>query len=102
MCVVWISHSSHENGISVIAITSTKSNLCLLIDVEMLLGLNVIMPLLEAVFFFNQICATTRCVYVWFYCSGQDLWWGCISDILWQTNHQLGLGSSKANQSVRH
>ncbi len=52
MCAVWISHSSHENGISVVAITSAKSNLCLLIDVEMLLGLNVIMPLLEAVFFF--------------------------------------------------
>jgi hypothetical protein len=29
-------------------IASTKSNLCLLIDVEMLLGLNVIMPLLHA------------------------------------------------------
>ncbi len=29
-------------------IASTKFNLCVLIDVEMLLGLNVIMPLLEA------------------------------------------------------
>jgi len=29
-------------------IASTESNLCLLIDVEMLLGLNVIMPLLHA------------------------------------------------------
>jgi hypothetical protein len=30
-------------------IASTKSNLCLLIDVKMLLGLNAIMPLLEVV-----------------------------------------------------
>jgi hypothetical protein len=29
-------------------ITSAKSNLCLLTNVEMLLGLNVVMPLLEA------------------------------------------------------
>jgi hypothetical protein len=29
-------------------IASTKFNLCVLIDVEMLLGLNAIMPLLEA------------------------------------------------------
>jgi hypothetical protein len=35
-------------ALDVAIITSTKSNLCLLTDVEMLLGLNVVMPLLEA------------------------------------------------------
>ncbi len=35
-------------ALDVATITSTKSNLCLLTNVEMLLGLNVVMPLLEA------------------------------------------------------
>jgi hypothetical protein len=36
-------------ALNAVIITFAKSNLCLLIDVEMLLGLNVVMPLLEVV-----------------------------------------------------
>ncbi len=45
-------------------ITSTKSNLCLLINVQMLLRLNAIMPLLEVVHSlikFSQLCDVFVC-----------------------------------------
>jgi hypothetical protein len=37
-----------KTALDAATITSTKSNLCLLINVELLLRLNVVMPLLEA------------------------------------------------------
>jgi hypothetical protein len=62
-----------------------KSNLCLLTNVETFMGLDVIMPLLEIVHFFYQICTIAWHVYVLFYCNSSDLWRGCILDVLWHS-----------------
>jgi hypothetical protein len=51
-------------ALDVTMITFTKSNLCLLTNVEMLLGLNFCYAIARGNPLFDQICTTTRCVYV--------------------------------------
>jgi hypothetical protein len=62
-------------------IATTKFSLCLFIDVELLLGSNDIMPLLEVVHFLIKFAHFVQCVCV-IYCSNQNLWKGCISNLL--------------------
>jgi hypothetical protein len=65
-------------------IATTKFSFCLFIDVELLLRSNDIMPLLEVVHSLIKF-AQTCSVFVWFYCNNQDLWKGCISNVLWHS-----------------
>ncbi len=63
-------------------IPSSQSNLSLLIDVETLLGLNAMMPLLEAICSLIKF-AQLRDVCLWFHSSNEDLWRGCVLHVLW-------------------
>jgi len=67
-CVLFEYHTSFmKMALNAPTIVFTKSNLCLLTNVKTLLGLNVIMPLLEAIHSlikFSQLCDVFVCVFI--------------------------------------